>query len=1498
MFVDDQLKEHLETESVIKSQSLILAEWNLNSLENAKAVGNYRYRPTATSQDRYRNVTNSFDVNDDGYFYTNATNSDIKIDGGLDNNEEPLAFQSIREKERTLYSLEECIGKFRPRSGINKLRFFNNNFTHHTNTNMAQRPRYYMSDRNDSFKYWTSYRTEDGVERGIASHQVNGQFYIDDAAPYVVYKDQVPANRLVFKMQTNVGSIDLGPFSDSSGSFSDPFFGDANKTTPVKWRVQVLKGNSWVDAKSFNQMSTRPDGTPVVSNDGYVELSYGLIIPEKHQDNFKEIAELPNTLTLPETSSDGHAYLVKDNDLSIGTYYVWNSDSNSFESFVPTYDWHLHNEAVSGTTNFVTKLASPISYLDPGTGYLSYREFEYISGIRVVVETMNKFDSTFDLIEMSPRLVADISDMTKSYSVTKSASDLGISGMPVGQLLASTGTLSLFDPDQAFNPNNSLSIISQYAKRNMQVKFYESILDVPVQNGSVQTSIDYFVPIKTLYSDTLPKVDNSNRAIEIELRDMFFYFESLTAPQIFIQNASVSYAVSLLLDSIGFSNYVFKRAPEEKDPVIPNFFVGPDKTVAQVLNDIAISTQTAMFFDEYNNFVMMTKGYIMPSESDRNVDIVLYGNDVIVSSSGNEISYSGSVGHVDQLPPNKMPGGFLVTSENMIYSWSDTASAWTAFGSFGRVVNSSNIVDISSEENSVFNDGKITYTTRYIQRTYGSIKQASLVDRDKDWTYKPVLLWEVAGENSTKSINDELSNQSSYVLSAIPLNSDLSAAVPYVASGKIQNNVMDLGEGVYWLSRYNGYFYSNGEVIKFDAVQYNVPSVTGSESTGLGYIDNNVWISSVEEYQNYFSKISFNGKIYPTGLVRIYTEPNYKIVNGVTIPQSIAKHGRGQFGTTVVAHKAGLDPYWADPKNLRGCSMKSSHLFSDEQVPATTTGAAGVNNLLAAKTTCSGLIKNFMSSSYVSEVDLARRYSTQSGTIQSSALVMNGPSFATTEKPLSKDFISYVYKPLTEKYRHFGTRMRIIGKIENNASRGQTPIGSTSYYVVNGSSPDQNININAASGGLAVMLNPETNNGYYFEIAALTENDPDSYTDSSNIYNVIFYKVKKSAASGTKDSDEAIPVRLWAGLTQIVVDSGKFTGQARMNAEDTTTVYDLAVEYETIAGTRRFFLYINNSLVATVDDTDPLPIYNNMALFVRGSARCMFENIYAITNNYSKNTGYVLDTPVNAIFQDSEINVNESFRKYAMSGMVQATYLAGIKPSEPPEYKIYFEEFGTIMREASYFNIRYDKAYPALYAKLSPTYNNLKGYVTSGFIAGAYGAEFLIFNATDTVLSLDESSGNYLRIQGVTFTQASSHDLTVDEYFLKNSDMSNPELVGTSTITSPLVVEKEYNDIKNSRSTYGKKDFVLDVPYVQSHDDAEALMGWIISKIMKPRKAVGMKIFSMPTIQLGDIVRIKYTAKSDFDQVSPADSRFVVYSTEFSRESNGPEMTVYLSEVI
>jgi hypothetical protein len=1430
MFENKELQSFLESADTVRTKSAVIAELNMNRTNNIKHIGNYRYRPTQPSS-VYSSLPTSFDINDSGNFYTGATDADVLIDGSFENDNTPTTFLNKKEKTQTLYSLESCFEKFRPRSGINKAVYFENGKLHHPNMFMADRPRYYMPEKKDKFKYWTSYRTESGKEYGISSKVNGAQNSIEDACPFVVYKNQVPTNRVVLKMQTHTGTEDLGPFSSSTGSFSDPFYGEVNQKTPSRWKIQFLKDNNWQDVISFNPSKRRKDGSAIIKSDGYVEIAYGFIVPDEWVDTFVFAETYSSEVLLPEKSVYGYAYLIKENDSDIGKYYIWNG--TDYTVITPKYGWYVQDETVDRLTNFLTDATSPDQFLNSLNNNVQYREFEYISGIRIVVDSMTSKDSTFDLIEISPRLTINLSDKVINYSINKSASDLGLSGLPVGQLVASNGSVNIFDHDQAFNDNNPSSIIAKYVDSHVQFKFYEIIINVD--------GWDYWVPMKTLYSDSFPKADLENKRIAISLRDMYWYLESITAPEILMTEVSVSSAVSLLLDSIGFSNYTFKRVLNEKEMVMPFFFVAPDKSVAQVLQDLAVSTQTAMFFDEYNNFVMMSKDYIMPTKEQRLTTFALKGTNDLYED--NEIK-------------NK-------TSDNSKLA---------------------NIISLSNESNSVYNGGSINYTVRHIQRSIGTLRQASLLEDERMYVYKPALLWEVSGTENTKSINNEVGTQSSYVLAAIPLNSNLSENIPEVKNGMVINNTFSLGEAIYWITRYNGYFYSGGEVIKYDSVQYNV--------TGFG----NVWISSVEEYQNYFSKLPFNGKIYPTGLVRIYSVPNYFEQEGVIKLKNgpVAKHGRGQFGTTVTEHSAGISDYWKSDDNVKGCSMASEYLFETKtDSPVTTIDAAGKtlstgtsSDALARTSTRTGLIKNFLSTSLTGEITT----NTQQvpGSVQSSAFCLTGPNFTTKDKP--RDFISYVHKPLTgKKYKHFGTRVRLVGKIENNQDRGQTANGAAAYYVVNGSTPDKNVTISGGSAGIAVMLNPTTNVGYYFEIAALGLNKL-SEKEKQNVQNVLFYKIKSNGG-------KAIPVSLYKGLAKIIVDDGRFTGQSRLFAEENPTVYDLAVEYENIGKIRRFYLYINGTLVKTVDDTDPLPEYSNIALFTRGSSRAMFENVYALCNNYSQNTSFSLGTVANSVFGDSDIDANNSFRKYALSGLIQNTYLTGIGSSEPPKYDIYFEEFGSIMREVAEFSFRYDKAFPALTAKVSPTFNKVKGFVISGFRAGSYGAEFLVFNATDTALSLDETSGNYLRIQGITFTQQSNNTLTVDQYFTKNSVMSDPKFVADKLISNPFKFKLDYEDIKFSRMQHGKKDFSLDAAYIQSQDEASELMKWIVTKISKPRKSLGVKIFSIPTIQLGDIVSLDYK-ENGIDIAADSSNRFVVYNIDFSRTPNGPEMQLFLSEVI
>ena len=1494
MLQNSELKEYIETSSTIEILSFVQAEINLNSAEIISKIGNYRYRPQeeldvySQTGDLY---TNTYDPNDADNLYTGGTDSDITVDGGFEDDETPYIKTLPKEKEKLLFSLEDCFNRFRPRSGIHKLRYFQlqtndedspiqYNLTHYTNQFLASRPRFYMSDRNDKFKYWTSYRSEvvedSTIIRGLSStieDEDNGGFYMNDASPFIVYNKTIPVNRIVVKMQTYISEqeFDLGPF----GQLIDPFVGDSKKIAPVYWTIEGLVGNTWTELISFDKLSKRSDDKPVIGADGYVEVAYGPLGTD------------------PET-----------------------------------YGWFLYEEGLISDAPHVTQ---PVN---PPTISGGYKEFQYLKGLRVVVHTMSKKNAMFELIELSPRLSINLSDRVSSFNINKIASDVGASGLPVGQLLASTGSLEIFDFDQSFSDKNPDSIIGEFAKRNVQFKFYEIIND---------EDTDYYIPVKVLYAESFPESSVEDRSLSISLRDLYFYFENSTAPELLIKNASLSFAIATILDYIGFSNYVFKRVYKkdedgqdlldtngnkifEDEPIIPYFFVSPDTSVAQVLNNLAVSTQSAMYFDEYNNFVVMSKQYTLPDEVDRPIDITLYGSKDSSEQNANKLE---------------------------------------------------NILSVGSKQSNIFNDGKINYSTRYMQRSYGSIRQASLTDRDKTWIYKPAFLWEVTGSEATKSINEELTSQSNYVLAAIPIDRDLSADLPEVVDHELVNNYFDLGEGVYWIARYNGYFYANKEVIKYDAVEYTVD--------GLG----EKFITSVQEYQNFFSKVPFKGRIYPTGRVRIYSEPFYESYNPETNlidnnsalntatrlkNGAVAKHGRGQFGTTISFHPSGPAANWLDTNEatakVNGCVMDFRYLLDSSLTPPRTVNPslrdrAGLDfQKNSFRTTRNGIIKNFLSGTEHLETTVNTLYSTQTGTIQSSALVMSGPVF---EKEISpNDFISFVYKPLENKFTSFGTRMRIIGKQDNNDSRIQSPSGSSTYYNAKQVSPDQNSNIGGASGGLSILLNPVTNSGYFFEIAALTENNVNNLGGGGEVANVFFYKTAfnietmnngtilynslpnnpvynsvektiKSSSNATltinnikknsrvlitkaesnpeingyyklvdagkanvgavpgrpwvlKLDEPAIPIKLYSGFAPILVDDGLFTGQHRLSGEESPTVFDISVEYEEVNGGLEFILFLNNKIIARVFDGNPLPIHNNAAMFIRGSSRCMFEHIYAVAPDYANNSSNIVDNVYN------ESGTREEFRRFTMTQAVRSSYLSGISTSEPPKFDMFFDEFGTIMREAAYFNVKYDKAFPALYSKLSPTFNSMQGYVVSGYMPSAYRAEFLIFNATDTALSLDESSGNYLRIQGIAFTQESTHSLSVDEYFSKKSDFSNPSFIGEIEVQDAVASKKTFQDVKNSRTTYGKNEFSLDTQYIQSQDSATEMMGWLVSKITKPRKSIGIEIFANPMIQLGDIVNIYYK-KDSKDEVANESDRFVIYQIEYSRSGNGPQMTLYLSEV-
>jgi hypothetical protein len=1433
MFIDSDLLDAIENQNTLRISSFILAEFNLNDQENISKIGNYRYRPFS-NEGQFLEPISTYDKFDFGDYYTDA---DISYQEYADTDDED-PFEVVDKSKELYYSLGDCFLPFRPRSGINKARFINNKFI--DNVRSGERPRYYMPSRSDYFKYWSSYRKEDGIERGISSPVTNflGGYVTSDASPFIVYNNPINFNRVVVKMQTNVGSLDLGNIRLPNDSvIQDPLFDYSNATVPLRWKIQTLDlTDTWVDVIEFDENSTRQGGSPIVPKTGHVEIFYGIKIPVDYSSTFRFIdytqeSILPNVGNIP-----GNAFIVEAEDTPQGLLKIWNGDD--WDTYDVEYGWSLYEEDVVEKNGTITKPVDPYYY--EINGQRIFREFVQAKGLRIVVKTMNSPSSTFDLIELSPRLLVNMSDYTQSFEISKSLS-ADQNGLPVGYLTVSNGSLNIDNFDNIFTESNvfdgeSGSIVTEHARQNTKFVFYETILDV---NGS-----DKYIPIKTFYAESFPRPSGGTSTISIPLRDLFFRLETTNAPSLLSQETTLTYAVATILDYVGFSNFSFRNIETNNDPILPFFFVEPNISVAEILQRLAQATQTAMFFDEYNNFIVMSKEYLFPSENDRDTDFVLSGNDTPLA----------------------------------------------------------NIESIASSETKIINDGRIDYTIRYIQREVSSLKSSISIDEERTYKYKPVLLWEVGSTEQTKTVNEASKDASGYSLGAMALNNSLSLDAPTVVNRQIINNVIDVGESVYWLPRFQGYLYASGEIIRFDAVEFAIP---GSQ-------DPVVWISNNQDYQKYFGSLPFNGKIYPTGRIRIFTEPFYEDISGVTFIKNgeVRIHGRGQFGTEITSHEAGLPNYWSDNQNTYGVRMASEFLFTttpteDISYPplgSITRQESSAVNEIAKKSKRNGIIKNFMSSKVYTDGTVNSLRTTQSGTVQSSALVFRGPS-PDPSIANHRDLVSYIYKDLSSNFsfRNFGTRMRIIGRGDYNY--GQIANGSSNYYSVQSLSMQDTTSLNGGSGGIGIMVNPSNGSGYYFEIVGLTENNLEKYytfdstgTETSVVHNILFYKINnKVKTTATTPTDVAIPTKLWGGLSTITVDPGLFAGQDRLALTENSTVYDLNVEYEVLSGgALRFYLYINNILIKIVDDSSPLPITTTTCLFVRSGSECMFENVYALDDLVAKNANENI-VPDVSIFDKNGIRTNEFLKKYAMSGIVQSTYLSNISPDTNTRYRAYFEEFGTIMRECAHFNIKYDQAYPSFYSVIAKTFSTDRGYTVSGFYGGAYEAEFLIFNAADKAIVLDETTGNYLRILGITFTQDTSQTLSVDDYFNKLSNFSDPEYRGNE-IVSPQVSLEKYNKIKASRSKYGKREFSLESMYIQSEDFAENIMGWIIDKTMRPRREVTLIIFPMPHLQLGDIVIIDYTMPDGKEYVSSS-TRFYINDMTYSRTPDSVSQTIKVVEI-
>jgi hypothetical protein len=573
-----------------------------------------------------------------------------------------------------------------------------------------------------------------------------------------------------------------------------------------------------------------------------------------------------------------------------------------------------------------------------------------LTGVRFLVQKMSQPSIPVEVIELSPRLVADITNSVTNLDIRSSVGNSAY-GLPIGSVVSSSGSLSLSDYDSFFNKNNSDSILQNILKPNVEIKIYQKL--------TIENNL-YRFPLKTMYSGIWE--DAESLSVTTSLEDYFKFFREAAAPDLMIANNTgvpTSVALLMMLDNVGFTGFRFEKTSNDhdyEDVVMDFFYSKKEQTVLEVLEAVAISTQTSIYMDVDNELVAMTKEKMIAPETK---DFWFIGNDgisektdsIVVSitqyagnatttvtgtsqynhgfSVGEKITISGAVGTQQA----KLNGTWTIATAStntftfVVSSSVSSGNLTTDLGVTRLVIPYiSNIQSFSESSEPPITDVSIDYNGLGLEKKSQSLinsnddkKQQHLESPNfgvsfvnKDLRYTLDIVWQ-PGNDKGKSDN---------YLAAAAIIKDIPEQKPFdffTDKTESANSKQDAIRQFYsrssdakvslcmnldkemintFINSYSGYIMIDTEIIKYNGILFFMSNPR--EKTFKKKI-----LFSVEEYNFEKSKLRQGGSIEPEALI-VYLDLETEI--DTTDPSknvyTLISDGRGQNKTEITAHKA------------------------------------------------------------------------------------------------------------------------------------------------------------------------------------------------------------------------------------------------------------------------------------------------------------------------------------------------------------------------------------------------------------------------------------------------------------------------------------------------------------------------------------------------------------------------------------------------------------------
>jgi hypothetical protein len=937
-----------------------------------------------------------------------------------------------------------------------------------------------------------------------------------------------------------------------------------------------------------------------------------------------------------------------------------------------------------------------------------------ISALRFSPTKMSLPNIPLEIIELSPRLVCDITNNVIDLNINSSVGKSSY-GMPIGSVVSSNGSITLSNNLNSFNKNNTDSILQNVLKPNVEIKIYQNL--VIGENA-------YRFPLKTMYTSMWDDADNFT--VTTNLEDYFKFFREAAAPDLMIANNNgvpTSVAMLMFLDNVGFTGFRFEKTSpnnDYEDVVLDFFYSKKEQSVLEVLESIAISTQTSIYMDVDNELIAMSKEKAIGSE---NKDFWFIGNDGVTQKYDNALQ--DSIGYVSNIASFAEASEPPITDINIEYNGLGLEKK-----SFSLLTNTDNKKQEHLESPNFgisFINRDLRYTTNIVWQT-GNNK-----DSGDNYLAAAALIQslpEATPKQFFTSPNYEYASNSYDAVRQLYARTNAKPKLCINLDKEMINT---------FINTYSGYVMIDAELIRYNGILFFISNP--KERTLKKKI-----LFSKEEYNYEKSRLRPGGSIEPEALI-VYIEFDSEQYSSTLNKYTILSDGRGSNRTEILAHEA-VDTSKEFLTANTDWKKHAVHLWGSKKVPSSIVNGLTVtnriDNFITNKTSfmVSKSVPGYIRLSAAKAGDHLK--STRKAKVSVKDLL---PMDTVSEQILSGIFKTVKVNNKSIPIRRIGTRMRLVSDVPKNVSTGEMLIKEGCIAGIG-----WNISRDSGTSGMT---------GYFVEVEDTGTIDAESLL-SENYRNLRLYKVYKSEGI----YKVKVIRNAWVNVSStpsISPDMSTALIDAK-GGKSYAQIFDLEVVIKDKGNTRYYEVWWDDQQVITASETKPSSETSDVGFITRGKSSAIYEYLYVS----SSPDDIVIPKQTTVITK----NKDSKLSTLASRGMLPRSLSTSLSNNK---VLVHFDDFGKYAREVKKFDVRFDA--PSLAPKLISLAEVNPNYYVSEYTAGSFGASFWLYNTANTAIQIDESSQTPLWIAAYSLksinpgTVQSSKFIEKPEYDKEENDI-------------------------------------------------------------------------------------------------------------------------------